>query len=105
MRSIRPVAAFMRAGAVRAFGRRSDVGVTDQVTTTRLEQTILQGAFGLTAEANSKAVPRARAGQAGGKRAARSGGTHVSSALRTAYEKDVQEDVPQEFLDLLGKLA
>jgi hypothetical protein len=28
----------------------------------------------------------------------------VSGALRTAYEETVREDIPSEFLDLLGKL-
>ena len=79
--------------------------MTKHATTTRLEQTILQGASGLTADRNSKAVPGVKPAPVGGKRAARSGGTHVSSALRSAYEEAVQESVPQEFLDLLGKLA
>ena len=30
---------------------------------------------------------------------------HVSGALRTAYEETVREDIPPEFLDLLGKLS
>ena len=30
---------------------------------------------------------------------------HMARALRTAYEQTVSEDVPAEFLDLLGKLA
>jgi len=29
---------------------------------------------------------------------------HVAGALRTAYEEMVREDIPSEFLDLLGKL-
>ena len=29
---------------------------------------------------------------------------HVAGALRTAYEETVREDIPAEFLDLLGKL-
>jgi hypothetical protein len=29
---------------------------------------------------------------------------HVSGALRTAYEETMREDIPAEFLDLLGKL-
>lgn len=31
--------------------------------------------------------------------------SQVASALRTAYEETVKEDVPAEFLDLLGKLS
>lgn len=30
---------------------------------------------------------------------------HVANALRSAYEEAVREDVPVEFLDLLGKLT
>jgi hypothetical protein len=66
--------------------------------------TNVQGAFGLTADRDKKTardteklVPTAR-----GKRA---GDGHVADALRNAYEQDVSETVPQEFLDLLGKLA
>ncbi|WP_294394866.1 NepR family anti-sigma factor [uncultured Sphingomonas sp.] len=29
----------------------------------------------------------------------------MSDALRSAYQEAVSENVPQEFLDLLGKLA
>lgn len=29
---------------------------------------------------------------------------HVAGALRTAYEETVREEIPAEFLDLLGKL-
>ena len=36
---------------------------------------------------------------------ARSADGHVASALRTAYEEAVREDVPPEFLELLGKLT
>ncbi|WP_442680346.1 NepR family anti-sigma factor [Sphingomonas sp. ASY06-1R] len=39
------------------------------------------------------------------KRASRGSDPHVSNALRNAYEEAVSEDVPQEFLDLLGKLT
>lgn len=30
---------------------------------------------------------------------------HIAAALRDAYDEAVREDVPSEFLDLLGKLA
>ena len=39
------------------------------------------------------------------KRPQRSPETHVASALRSAYEQTVRESVPDEFLDLLGKLS
>ncbi|QJU60398.1 hypothetical protein HL653_01930 [Sphingomonas sp. AP4-R1] len=31
--------------------------------------------------------------------------SHVANALKTAYEDAVREDVPDEFIDLLGKLS
>ncbi|WP_174274008.1 NepR family anti-sigma factor [Sphingomonas bacterium] len=31
--------------------------------------------------------------------------SHIAGSLRTAYEETVREQVPQEFLDLLGKLS
>lgn len=31
-------------------------------------------------------------------------GTDIGEALRSAYEKTVSEDIPDEMLDLLGKL-
>ena len=39
------------------------------------------------------------------KRAQRGPESHVAGALRTAYEETVRETVPDEFLDLLGKLS
>ena len=43
-----------------------------------------------------------RAAKAGAPKAAEG---HVGNALRVAYEAAVREEVPSEFLDLLGKLA
>lgn len=31
--------------------------------------------------------------------------THVSQALRTVYQRAVEEDIPSEMLDLLSKLG
>jgi hypothetical protein len=39
------------------------------------------------------------------KRPQRSPDAHVADALRVAYDETVREQVPDEFLDLLGKLA
>ena len=39
------------------------------------------------------------------KRGAPESDSHVASSLRTAYEEAVREEIPQEFLDLLGKLS
>lgn len=70
----------------------------------RLDDDIQRGAFGLTADKTSKANGRdSRSGT--GKRGARGADPHVANALRNAYQEAVSEDVPQEFLDLLGKLS
>lgn len=53
----------------------------------------------MSAAARAKADPKDR--QSG----TASGGGHVAAALRDAYEEAVREDVPSEFLALLGKLA
>jgi hypothetical protein len=71
----------------------------------RLDDDILQGAFGLTADNTSKAAGRDRQAPAAVKRGTRGADPHVANALRNAYEEAVSENVPQEFLDLLGKLT
>jgi len=71
----------------------------------RLDDDLRRGAFGLTEDIKPKTAEKGKAVSAGGKRNARGADPHVSSALRTAYEEAVQENVPQEFLDLLGKLS
>jgi hypothetical protein len=43
-------------------------------------------------ENRSKNVDKARQG-------------HVGAALKTVYQETVEESIPQEFIDLLGKLA
>lgn len=71
----------------------------------RLDDDIQRGAFGLTADRTSKATGRTKQASGTGKRGARGHDPHVADALRNAYEEAVSEDVPQEFLDLLGKLT
>jgi hypothetical protein len=51
----------------------------------------------------SVAPVRKKAPVQGGINAA-AGGRDAGSALRTVYQKTVDEAVPREFLDLLGKL-
>jgi hypothetical protein len=72
----------------------------------RLDDDLLRGAFGLTAEKKPKTAGKAKAGPAGaGASGTRGSDPHISNALRSAYEEAVKEDVPAEFLDLLGKLS
>jgi len=71
----------------------------------RLDNDIQRGAVGLTAEKTSKVTGRQKQGSGTGKRDARGHDPHVANALRDAYQEAVSEDVPQEFLDLLGKLT
>ncbi len=71
----------------------------------RLDDHIQRGAFGLTAEKTSKVIGRDKPASGSGKRVARGADPHVANALRNAYEEAVSENVPQEFLDLLGKLT
>jgi hypothetical protein len=71
----------------------------------RADDDDFQGALGLTAETKNDA-PLSDASKSGAaKRGSRSNDPHVADALRNAYQQAVGEDVPQEFLDLLGKLA
>ena len=72
----------------------------------RLDDDIQRGAFGLTADQTSKvSTGRDKQASGTGKRNARGHDPHVASALRSAYEEAIREDVPQEFIDLLGKLT
>jgi hypothetical protein len=74
-------------------------------TKVRLDDDLLRGAFGLTADKKPNAAGKGKAGPAGGGApGARGSDPHISNALRSAYEEAVKEDVPAEFLDLLGKL-
>ena len=71
----------------------------------RLDDDILRGALGLTADKTYKVAGRDKLASDIVKRGARGSDPHVANALRNAYEEAVSEDVPQEFLDLLGKLT
>lgn len=71
----------------------------------RLDDDIQRGAFGLTANKIPKASGREKPVSGPGKRGARGHDPHVANALRNAYDEAVSENVPQEFLDLLGKLT
>lgn len=87
---------------VRAFPRRSFEGNETKV---RLDDDMKRGAFGLTADKTSKATGGDSRASGTGKRGTRGADPHVANALRNAYQEAVSEDVPQEFLDLLGKLS
>jgi hypothetical protein len=70
----------------------------------------LWGTGVLAAEDNKKAAsrpgksaPTAKAGTRQRNASTREGS--VGSALRSAYQQTVNEEVPQEFLDLLGRLT
>jgi len=71
----------------------------------RLDNDIQRGAVGLTADKTSKATGRQGQASGTGKRGGRGRDPHVANALRNAYQEAVSEDIPQEFLDLLGKLT
>jgi len=71
----------------------------------RLDNDIQRGAVGLTADKTSKATGRQGQASGTGKRDGRGRDPHVANALRNAYQETVSEDIPQEFLDLLGKLT
>ena len=70
----------------------------------RLDDDLLRGAFGLMADKKPGTAEKGKSGSAGGRRGKRGADPHISNALRSAYEEAVKEDVPSEFLDLLGKL-
>jgi Anti-sigma factor NepR len=74
-------------------------------TKVRLDDDIQRGAFGLTADKTSKATGSDNRASGTSKRGTRGADPHVANALRNAYQQAVSEDVPQEFLDLLGKLS
>jgi len=60
------------------------------------------GAHGLVAEKKGRVGTGAKTPR---KKRPDGSDTHIGSALRTAYEETVREDVPDEFTDLLGKLS
>jgi hypothetical protein len=71
----------------------------------RAEEEDLRGALGLTADKQTKTPGSDTARARARTNAARGKDPHVADALRNAYQEAVREDIPQEFLDLLGKLA
>lgn len=68
----------------------------------------LWGTDVLAAEDNKKAAPSSakasRASKAGSKGKGAARDANVGNALRSVYQQTVNEDVPSEFIDLLGKL-
>ena len=71
----------------------------------QLDDDIQRGAFGLTADNTLNSTGRDKQASGTSKRGARGHDPHVANALRSAYEEAIREDVPQEFIDLLGKLS
>ena len=65
------------------------------------------GTTGLASEKNKKPGAGGPSASGAGRkgRGTRPADSHVANALRSAYEEAVREDVPSEFLDLLGKLS
>ena len=59
----------------------------------------------MVAEGKAREGQRDTDGKTRRKRVAKAPDTHVAHALRTAYQETVREDVPDDLLDLLGKLA
>ena len=91
-------------GGLNCMQPQSGGGVATSVrlrTKVRLDDDLQRGAFGLTTDKKPKAAAK---GKAGSTRSPRGADPHVANALRSAYEEAVKEDVPSEFLDLLGKL-
>ncbi len=64
---------------------------------------VIQGAFGLVADKKGRDEGSGEKSY----RRKKPGGpeSHVANALKTAYEDAVRENVPDEFIDLLGKLS
>lgn len=71
----------------------------------RMVRTMEQGLWGAHELVDEKKVRQGKdASQSPARKRAPRADIHVSGALRTAYEETVREDIPAEFLDLLGKL-
>jgi hypothetical protein len=94
------------------FHRRADNG-SDRSWIVRVEngrdvhgeETMVRGAFGLTTDRDSEAIKRDVVKPGRTQRAGGGADGRVSDALRSAYDQAVNEDIPKEFIDLLGKLA
>jgi hypothetical protein len=55
---------------------------------------------------NARGKPDRPGARAGAKAASvKAGGPEVGHALRTVYQRTIDEDIPPEMLDLLGKLG
>ena len=80
---------------------------TDDSVTSTLERPDIWGKTGLAADTKKGQGAKGSSASGGGRKARghRTAESHVANALRSAYEEAVQEDVPPEFLDLLGKLS
>lgn len=69
----------------------------------------LWGTSVLSVEDNKKGASRpdksARSTKASGRKTIAAQDSNVGNALRSVYQQTVNEDVPREFLDLLGKLT
>lgn len=63
-----------------------------------------RGAHGLVDEKKVRQGKDASQSASRKKRKDARGDIRVAGALRTAYEETVREEIPSEFLDLLGKL-
>lgn len=92
------------------MGSPNDVGAAVRISEMgdsmrRLGDDISLGALGLTADKKTRTSAKGKPGAVTAKRSTRGSDQHIASALRNAYEEAVQEDVPSEFLDLLGKLS
>jgi len=82
------------------------VSTSGEVTDT-LDRPDFRGTTGLAADKTKRQGAKAPSASNGGRkgRGGRTAESHVANALRSAYEEAVKEDVPSEFLDLLGKLS
>lgn len=69
----------------------------------------LWGTSVLSVDGNKKGASRpdksARSARSRGRKAITEQDSNVGNALRSVYQQTVNEDVPREFLDLLGKLT
>lgn len=65
-----------------------------------------EGIQGLSAENNNSKPPEDSTSSRKGRKARKGAGTdEVGKALRSAYDEALREEVPDDFLDLLGKLS
>jgi len=92
---------------VRDVGDESGIVSTDESVANILDRPDFWGTTGLVADKKNKEGAKVPSASTGGRkgRSGRTAESHVANALRSAYEEAVKEDVPSEFLDLLGKLS